>query len=78
MQFGAESVVLLENGQQIAREVIQILLVYLTNNRTVDRHVARIIRFGAVDEDVARVHVGVEKAVAKYLSEENLHAPLGQ
>ncbi len=30
------------------------------------------------DEDVARVHVGVEEAVAEYLGEEHLHPALGQ
>ena len=69
---------MLKNSQQIAGEVIQILFVYLANNRTVDRHVARVIGFGAVDEDVAWVHIGMEKAVAKNLGEENLHATLGQ
>ena len=30
------------------------------------------------DEDVARVHIGMEKAVAEHLGEEDLHTPLRQ
>ena len=78
MQLGAEPVVLLENGQQVARKVIQILLVDLADDGTVDRHVARVFRLGAVDKDVARVHVGVKETVAEHLRKENLHTALGE
>ena len=78
MQLGTEPVVLLENGQQVTRKVIQVLFVDLANDCTVDCHVAGVLGFGAVDKNVAWVHIGMKEAVAKHLRKENLHTALGQ
>ena len=78
MQLGAEPVVLLKNGQQVARKVILILLVDLADDGTIDRHVARVVRLGAVDKDVARVHIRMKEAVPEHLRKENLHAAFGE
>ena len=78
MKFGAEPIILLKNGEQVACEVIQILVVELTNNRAVHRNVAGVLWARAVNKDVTGMHISVKKTVAKYLSEKNLHPPLRQ
>nr|GFD13108.1 hypothetical protein [Tanacetum cinerariifolium] len=48
------------------------------HDAAVDGNVLRIPRRNGADEDVAGVHVGVEKAVAEHLGEEQLHATFGE
>ena len=50
----------------------------MSDDSAVHGHVARVFGGRAVDEDIARVHVGVKKAIPKYLSEKDLHAALGK
>ena len=43
----------------------------LTHNRAVQRNKARITRIDGFDKDIARMHVGMEKVIAKDLSKED-------
>ncbi len=44
----------------------------------INADIFRVFRVFIAYEDVARVHIGMEKAVAKDLSEEHLHAAFRQ
>ena len=70
------AIVLIEEREQIARQVVLVLVGQRADDRAVDRDVARALRIGDVDEDVPRVHVGVEEVVDEYLREERLHSAL--
>jgi hypothetical protein len=78
MKFGAQPVILLKNGEQIPRQVIQVLVIDLANDGAVDRYVSGILGLGAIDKNIARVHIGVKETVAEYLREENFDAALCQ
>jgi len=78
MQLGDLAVVALEEGHQVARQVVLILGRQAADDAEVHRDVLRAPRLMAADEDVAGVHVGMEEAVAKHLGEEDLHAALGE
>jgi hypothetical protein len=45
------------------------------DDAAVDADPLRVFRMVVGDEDVARVHVGVEEAVAEHLGEEDLERP---
>ena len=78
MQLRHLAVVALEEGHQVACQVVLVLGGQAADDAAVDGDVLRIARLPGADEDVARVHVGVEEAVAEHLGEENLHAAFGQ
>src|SRR6266705_210836 len=61
-------VVALEKSEEILREVLLVDLGERAHDAEVERDVAAFGR----DQDVSRVHVGVEEAVAEHLGEENL------
>ena len=72
------AVVALEEGKQVARQVVLILRGQAADDAAVDGDVLRILRRDRADENVAGVHVGVEKAVTEDLGEEQFNAALGQ
>ncbi|MNV06328.1 hypothetical protein D3C71_967010 [compost metagenome] len=78
MQLRHATVIALEEGEQVARQVILVFRGQAADDAAVDRNVLRAPRIHGADEDVAGVHVGVEEAVAEHLGEENLHATLGE
>ena len=67
-------VVAAEEREEVLREIALVALRQRAHDAEVDRDVLAVV--GAVDrdEDVARVHVGVEIAVAEHLREEHLDA----
>lgn len=78
MQLGDAAVVTLEESDQVARQVVLVLGGQAADDAAVDGDVLRAPWFDSADEDVARVHVGMEEAVAEHLGEEYLHASFGQ
>ena len=71
-------VVAAENRQQVAPEIVLVGLAERADNRAVDGDVTGVFGVAGIDEDVARVHVRVEKTIAKHLGKENLHAALAE
>jgi hypothetical protein len=78
VQLRHTAVVALEEGKQVARQIVLVLGREAADDAAVDRDVLRAPRVHGADENIAGVHVGVEEAVAEHLGEENLHATLGQ
>ena len=74
VELGDPPVVPVEEGQQVLRQVAFVFLGQGAHDAEVDRDVAPV----GFDEDVARVHVGVEKVVLEDLGEEDLDTPLSQ
>ena len=68
MGVGHPAVVAVEEGEQVLRQITLVDGAERAHNAEVDRAVLAAWR----DEDVARMHVGVEEAVAKRLSEKYL------
>ena len=78
MQLGHTAVVAVEEGEEVLRQVALVFPVEGADDAAVDADPERILGVFERDEDVARVHVGVEEAVAEHLGEEHLHSALGQ
>ena len=78
MEPGHLSVILIEEGQEVPRQVILINLRERTDDGAVDGDVARVGGVREVHKDIAGVHIGVEKVVLKNLGKERFHAPVGQ
>ena len=78
MQLRHTAIVALEEGKQVARQVILVFRGEAADDAAVDGDVLRAPRVDGADEDVARVHVGVEETVAEHLGEEDLHAAFGK
>jgi hypothetical protein len=78
MQLGHPTVVAVEEGVEVLGEIPLVLVGQRADDAEVHGHVARLGRVRRVDEDVARVHVGVEEVVLEHLGEEHLHAAFGQ
>ena len=74
VQFGDAAVVMLEEGQQVLRQVALILVGQGADDAEVHGDVAA----AGLDEDVAGVHVGMKEVVAEDLGEEDLHPTLAQ
>ncbi len=74
MQFGDALVIAPEKGAEILRKIFLVDLGQRADDAEVEQDEASVsLRFQA-DLDIARMHVGVEKPVAKNLGEENRHA----
>ena len=67
-------VVAAEEGEEVLREVALVALGEHAHDAEVDGDVLAVVRAVDGDEDVARVHVGVEVRVAEHLREEELDA----
>ncbi len=70
--FGDALVVAAEEGEEVLRQVILVGVGQRADDAEIERDVAAESPGG--DEDVARVHVGVEEAVAEHLGEEDFDA----
>ena len=70
MHFGNTTVVALEEGQKILSQIALVDIIERADNTEVKRNVAAIV----CHQDVARVHIGMEEAVAEHLRKENLYA----
>src|SRR5690606_6263130 len=64
--------------EEVLREVMLIAYVERAHDAEIDGDVARPLRARHVDEDVARMHVGVKEIVPEDLREEDLDAVLGE
>jgi len=62
-------VVAAEEGEEVLRQVVLVDCGEPAHDPEVERDVAPL----RVHQDIARVHVGVEEAVAEHLGEEDLH-----
>ena len=74
MQLGHALVVAAEEGDEVLRQVVLVDLGQRADDAEVQRHVAAEGLGRDADLDVARVHVGMEEAVAEHLGEEDGHA----
>ena len=74
MRLGHALVVAPEKGEEILRQVVLVDVGQRAHDAEIERDVlaARLGVDG--NEDIARVHVGVEKTVAEHLGEEDLDA----
>ena len=71
-------VIALEEGEKILRQVVLVDVGERAHDAEIDGDVlAARVGVGG-DEDIARMHVGVEKAVAEHLGEEDLHPGAGE
>ena len=70
MDFGDAPVVATEKSDEIARQVSFVGL----GQRTHDAEIERDILTVAGDENIAGVHIGMEKAVAEHLGEKDFNA----
>ena len=68
------AVVAAEEREEVLREVALVAVGQRAHDAEVERDVLAEVRRVDGDEDVARVHVGVEVAVAEHLREEDLDA----
>ena len=73
VQLGHALVVAAEKRREVLRQILFVELGERAHDAKVQRDVAAKGLGGQADHDVARVHVGVEKTVAKHLGEENRH-----
>src|SRR5690606_24842128 len=78
VQLGDPAVIPLEERHQVARQIRLVFRSEAADDTEVDGNVFRLLRMFMGNEDVARVHVGMEETVTEYLGEEHLHAALGQ
>ena len=74
VQLGHALVVAPEEGEEVLRQVVLVELGQRADDAEVERDVAAEGCRLDADLDVARVHVGVEEAVAEHLREEDRHA----
>src|SRR5262249_21533748 len=63
-----------EASEEVLRQIVLVDLGKRAHDAEVECDIAALL----VDQDVARMHVGVEKTVAKHLLEKNLHAVAGE
>ena len=68
MHLGNAPIIALEKREKILRQIVFIDF----GKRAHDAEVERDIVPAGRDENIARVHVGVKKTVAEYLSKKNL------
>src|SRR5205814_6894504 len=71
-------VVAAEESEEILSEVILVGLRERAHDAEVEGDVFAVVRGVGGDEDVARMHVGVEEAVAEHLREKDLDAGAGE
>ncbi len=67
-------IVTLEKREKVLSQVVFIEIRQGPDNAEIECDVTPKVRRIKADLNIARVHVGVEKAVTKHLGEENLHA----
>ena len=70
MDLGDASVVALEESQKVLRQIILVHFVERSDNAKIERDITAVLRH----ENVPRVHIRMEKAIAEDLGEENLDA----
>ena len=78
MQLRHAAIVAVEERQEVRGQVVLVARVQRAHDAEVDGGIARVRRVRHVHEDIARMHVGVEKVVLEHLREENLHAVFAQ
>ena len=78
MQFRNLTVVAIKEGNKVFRQIAFIFFVQRADDTAVYTNILRVFRVVTTDENVARMHVGMEEAVAENLSKEDLHAALSQ
>src|SRR5438552_5899664 len=65
-------IVTAKEREKVLREIALVRVRQRSHDAEVERDVFALVRRVGRDEDVSRMHVGVEEAVAKNLGEENL------
>ncbi len=71
-------VVLIEKGAEVFSQIMQMRRRQRTNDAKIQCDIRRIGRIGRIDHDVARMHIRVEKVVAKNLGIKNFHTAARQ
>src|SRR5436190_24128680 len=66
------AIVASEEREKVLREIAFVRVRQRSHDAEVERDVFALVRRVGRDENVSRMHVGVEEAVAKHLGEENL------
>ena len=61
VQLGNLTIIAVEKGDKVFRQIALIFFVQRADNAAVDANILRIFRVLVADEDVARVHIGMEK-----------------
>ena len=72
------AIVAVEEGNKVLSQIALVFTVERTHNAKIDGDIFGVFRVFGRNKDIARVHVCMEKTVAKYLSEEYFHTALGQ
>lgn len=73
VQFRYAAVVTIEESEEVFRQIAFVFTIKCTNDPAIQPNPHRILWMLRFNEHVARVHVGVEKAVSEHLSEEHTH-----
>ena len=68
------TIVAAKECQEVLRQIAFVALGQRTHDSEIERDVLALVRRIDGDEDVARMHIGVEIAIAKHLREKNLDA----
>ena len=74
MRGGHPLVVAVEKRQEIHRQIVLVVVGQAADDAKIQRDIAPVRRH----QDIAGVHVGMEKPVTKHLGEKNLHAKAAQ
>ena len=72
------AVIAVEEGNEVFRQIALIFFVQRADDTAVNANVLRIFRVVTADKNIARMHVGMEEAVAENLGKEDLYATLSQ
>ena len=71
---GHAVVVAVEKGQKVNRQIAFVVIGEAADDAEIERDIAVVVGH----QNIARVHIGVEKTVFKHLGEENFHTIAGQ
>ena len=71
-------IIAFEKGQKIFGEVVAIIARQRADNAEIDGNISRVIGLSRIDKNIAGMHIGVEKIVAKNLGKKDFHAPFGE
>ena len=76
VQLGNLTVIAVEESNEVFCEITLIVFVQRADDTAVDTDILRVMRMIVANENITRMHIRMEKAVAKHLGKEDLHPTL--
>ena len=71
MQRGDAMIVALEKGEKILRQIVFVEVGQGSHDAEIERDIAPEMRGIQAHENIAGVHIGMKKAISKYLRKKN-------